>query len=99
LCVASGTIATPRVATATSPVPSTAAPAVATATCPAGTLLLSGGFRIDGTPRPDAHVRGSYPSASDGSPVSDAPVAGSWTSIAEGDGATPAVSTVFAVCS
>jgi hypothetical protein len=73
-------------------------PSLVTASCPAGSLLLSGGFAIDGASTPAAHVRGSYPSDAGGFPVSDAPVAGSWSSLVEGDGTTPATSTVFALC-
>jgi hypothetical protein len=99
LCVAAGTIATPQIVTATAPVPPPATgPALVTASCPAGSLLLSGGFAVTGGPVADAHVRGSYPSDAGGFPASDAPVAGSWSSIAESDGPSPSTSTVFALC-
>ena len=99
LCIAPGTIAAPQIVSAAAPVPpGGTGPALVTASCPVGSLLLSGGFSIDGGPVPDAHVRGSYPSDASGFPVSDAPVAGSWSSLVESDGTTPATSTVFALC-
>lgn len=100
LCIAPGTIAASQIVSAAGPVPPAATrPALVIASCPAGSLLLSGGFAIDGASPTEAHVRGSYPSDASGFPVSDAPVAGSWSSIVESDGPGPSTSTVFALCS
>jgi hypothetical protein len=99
LCIAPGTIGTPQIVSVAAPVPPAATgPALVTTSCPSGSLLLSGGFAVDGGPVPDAHVRGSYPSDASGLPVSNAPVGGSWTSLVESDGSTPATATVFALC-
>lgn len=74
-----------------------------TATCPAGTVLVAGGSRIDnGTPTPPQqglHLLGNYPSDSDGTPAASGPSPSSWSTVA-GSGGQGAKGFVraFALC-
>lgn len=100
LCFRAGRVPVIQVMAAGAPAAaSPGTPAVAVASCPAGSLLVSGGFRAGGDRAGSGPgVRASYPSLLSGVPVLDGP-AGSWTAIAEADaGTTAAVPSALALC-